>query len=129
MRTLGAIGVLLLAALLTACASTAPTRQDLSWPSLTTFRSEAEFSRYLHAARKTSRERGYWWSGGAIHYAQAEDPCPPELAPCPEDDQQEIVTTGMRASAPSITNNQSAGVDEGDIVKHYGQFLIVLQDG
>ena len=30
---------------------------------------------------------------------------------------------------PSITNKQEAGVDEGDIVKQIGQYLIVMQDG
>jgi hypothetical protein len=39
--------------------------------------------------------------------------------------------TGARVAAtnPSITNNQMAGVDEGDIVKQIGHYLIVLQDG
>ena len=30
---------------------------------------------------------------------------------------------------PAITNNQTAGVDEGGIVKQIGRFLVVLQDG
>ncbi|MEI9853110.1 MAG: beta-propeller domain-containing protein [Sphingomonas sp.] len=30
---------------------------------------------------------------------------------------------------PGITNNQSAGVDEGGIVKQIGRYLVVLQDG
>lgn len=38
--------------------------------------------------------------------------------------------TGSRiAPPPSITNNQTAGVDEGDIVKRVGDRLVVLQDG
>ena len=38
----------------------------------------------------------------------------------------------MNASRPTngdITNNQMEGVDEGDIVKQIGQYLLVLQDG
>ena len=51
---------------------------------------------------------------------------------------EQIVVTGSRISAAppaaapaatSVTNVQTQGVDEGDIVKLYGRFLIVLQDG
>jgi hypothetical protein len=41
---------------------------------------------------------------------------------------EEVSVTGSRVVAP-ITNNQEAGVDEGDIVKQLGRFLIVLHDG
>jgi hypothetical protein len=45
----------------------------------------------------------------------------------------EIVTTGARvqsgAAAPGITNNQVAGVDEGDIVKMRGNVLVILRRG
>lgn len=49
-----------------------------------------------------------------------------------EDECETIVVTGSRIRTPSnpaITNNQLAGVDEGDIVKQIGDYLIVLQDG
>ena len=36
---------------------------------------------------------------------------------------------GSRPSNGDITNNQMEGVDEGDIVKQIGQYLLVLQDG
>ncbi|MDZ4110308.1 MAG: beta-propeller domain-containing protein [Brevundimonas sp.] len=43
---------------------------------------------------------------------------------------EEIVVTGSRVtSAPSITNNQEAGVDEGDIVKAIGDTLVILRRG
>ena len=42
---------------------------------------------------------------------------------------QAIVTTGTRAAAPSITNNQEANVDEGDIVKARGDMLVILRRG
>ena len=45
-----------------------------------------------------------------------------------DSDMEEIVTTGSRSSA-SITNNQTAGVDEGGIVKLVGDFLVVLRRG
>ncbi len=43
-----------------------------------------------------------------------------------------IVVTGSRITAadlPSITNNQVQGVDEGDIVKAFQNFLIILRNG
>jgi hypothetical protein len=40
---------------------------------------------------------------------------------------EEVMVTGARIQ--SITNNQSEGVDEGDIVKRYGEYLIVLRRG
>lgn len=43
---------------------------------------------------------------------------------------QRVVITGSRISAPpSITNNQVAGVDEGDFVKRIGDYLLILHDG
>jgi hypothetical protein len=61
-------------------------------------------------------------------------------------DESNIIVTGSRVgtnasrgrasaartpvtSNPSITNNQMRGVEEGDIVKQIGNFLLVLQDG
>ncbi|MEN0652225.1 MULTISPECIES: beta-propeller domain-containing protein [Hyphobacterium] len=42
-----------------------------------------------------------------------------------------VIVTGSRIAGPmtSITNNQHAAVDEGDVVKRIGDHLIVLQDG
>lgn len=41
-----------------------------------------------------------------------------------------VTVTGTAASAnDSITNNQTQGVDEGDIVKRSGEFLIILRRG
>ena len=47
-------------------------------------------------------------------------------------EEDEIVVTGSRITAsdiPSITNNQVQGVDEGDIVKAYKNYLIILRNG
>lgn len=47
-----------------------------------------------------------------------------------EVDVEEVMVTGLRASIPeSITNNQEAGVDEGDIVKKVGDYLVILRQG
>ena len=65
--------------------------------------------------------------------APAQVPCPDGVKPpCYSDAQEErVVVTGSRISTPaaSITNTQMRGVDEGDIVKQFGAFLVVLQDG
>lgn len=44
-------------------------------------------------------------------------------------DIEEVVVTAARAAAPSITNNQEAGVDEGDVVKARGDTLVILRRG
>jgi len=122
-------------------------------PTLTRFRSDEEFRRYLGAIRTYQRTRGqYWASSGAIQFASAgqsdtvEPICPEDDPACgavPETGAEDAITvTGSRvsgramaAASPSrpsnanITNNQMAGVDEGDIVKQIGHYLLVLQDG
>ena len=128
-------------------------------PTLTRFESDEEFRRYLGAVLSAGRARGQWWaSSDAIQFAQAgqsdtvQPICPENDPNCavPETTTNEAVTvTGSRISArgraaapvravasqasrPSngdITNNQMEGVDEGDIVKQIGQYLLVLQDG
>lgn len=69
--------------------------------------------------------------------------CPPDAPPpCPRTEDlinslpqssgQPVIVTGSRIPAPtnpSITNNQMRGVEEGDIVKQIGHYLLVLQDG
>lgn len=72
--------------------------------------------------------------GEIVDQVQSECDADPTL--CPQDQTQvdEVVVTGSRiASAPtvspSITNNQEAGVDEGDIVKARGDTLIILRRG
>ena len=119
---------------------------------LETFRSEEDFANYLGAVERAARARGFWWAGrDGLQYAQATPPpCPPQQQPCPPEVQSDsVVVTGSRvrglaaaapapaqaragasaAAATSITNVQSVGVDEGDIVKQFSHYLIVLQDG
>lgn len=54
-------------------------------------------------------------------------PAPPGLNQNEADD--EVVVTGSRIAAPSITSNQSVGVDEGDLVKARGDTLVILRRG
>ena len=123
----------------------APTREQRAlrgWtsPLLTAFESEAEFRRYLRDVRRVVRSADAA-PPRPIRFAEAiqtetqsdaqEPVCVPGDPACPiEDEAGSLVVTGARAqSNPSITNTQEAGVDEGDIVKQIGQFLLVLQDG
>jgi hypothetical protein len=96
---------------------------------LETFADEREFLAYVEQAQAAAKARGVWWSRRDVKLAQAAE-CPQE--PCPASDADErIVVTGSRITggSRSITNTQKAGVDEGDIVKNVGRFLVVLQDG
>ncbi len=92
------------------------------------FENNRELNMYMSRLQRLAKERGaYWALLGHTQYAQAATECEEEEC---EDDQ--IIVTGSRiksSSSKSITNNQKAGVDEGDIVKNFGRFLIVLQDG
>lgn len=82
---------------------------------LSAFRSEAEFRAYL-----------------AAHGPQDPPPvCPPDQPDCEKDSSVDdvVITASRAAAAPSIANNQEAGVDEGDIVKMRGDTLIILRRG
>lgn len=64
----------------------------------------------------------------------ASSECPTDWALCPDyqpdpDEPEVVVVTGSRIPAPTITNNQETGVDEGDIVKLSGDTLIILRRG
>lgn len=105
------------------------------WPRLTQFGSDEAFLDWFTDFEKRSLADGYW-SRRFRPIADFPDakqdvsdvPCDPEIENCFE---ETIVVTGSRISGPpvSITNNQHAAVDEGDVVKRIGDHLIVLQDG
>ena len=118
---------------------------------LTRFESEAEFVAYLEALDADAQDRfgrrpdGILVAqapsavGGAASEVQSDAP-PDPVEPtdpicddpdfCPMLEGDTVTVTGtVRRTNPSITNNQMRGVDEGDIVKQIGQYLIVLQDG
>lgn len=106
--------------------ASAQQRDSLVWPRVERFDGEADFQAYLHEVMRAQRAARH-------HVGKKQDEqvvCPPELYPCDEEEDN-IVVTGSRlaASQSSITNVQNVGVDEGDIVKLCGRFLIVLQDG
>ncbi|HYD12330.1 MAG TPA: beta-propeller domain-containing protein [Allosphingosinicella sp.] len=125
-------------------------------PTLTRFRDEAEFRRYLAAVRAEQRTRGdYYYSSAAVPpgrqlLAQAASPAASqpttqhdvpgqECVPTPghpcttgEEGGEMVVVTGSRIAPPrnpSITNNQMRNVEEGDIIKQIDHYLLILQDG
>lgn len=102
-------------------------------PELVRYASENEFRTYLKTVERL-RDRAQARAGEtdeivvAAAMQESEPLCEkPEDCPAEADN---VVVTGTRAAAPtSITNVQTAGVDEGDIVKQIGDYLLVLQDG
>lgn len=133
-----------------------PRYRRLATPQFDTFENSADYRRLLrdiarlrHADRR--RRFGAMEQGQIVVAAMqdsstdldfAEECAVPE--DCPEEaDEQYIVVNGSRVvtsmqSVPaavtaidgsSITNTQVATVDEGDIVKLIGEYLLVLQDG
>lgn len=131
-----------LALLLAACATPVPNARSAteapSWPSLQRFTNEREFLDYVRAtneARAARSAQGRRGQSPGKQSVASEELCPtPE--DCPLEDNSEIMVTASARAAVSaasantaITNVQTAGVDEGDIVKMIGPYLIVLQDG
>lgn len=102
---------------------TATTKDPLRYASLTRFSSAAEFDRYLEKVREAQRQQTQARarrSGilGVLGGAKAAS----EAAPAAQ------AADGDK-SVDSITNNQEAGVDEGDIVKAAGQYFVILRRG
>lgn len=111
----------------------------LTTSTLQKFHDMADFESYRGRVRELAKSRGVrgtWVQpvspADALLAENVEPPCDPAVDDCGKKEPlQQIVMTASKAAASqsSITNNQERSVDEGDIVKHYGRFLIVLQDG
>ncbi|MEA3041272.1 MAG: hypothetical protein QOC65_761, partial [Sphingomonadales bacterium] len=106
-------------------------------PTLTRFADEAAFEAYLAAVRDYRRSAALE-RVRALRLARGQ-PAEPLTPVCPtgdaaclaelEGDTVTVTGTLITASNASITNNQMRGVEEGDIVKQIGRFLLVLSDG
>ena len=89
-----------------------PRFDTLKSETLTPFKSEADYKKWVRNSERLEAKREKAW-----------DKTFPE-------DQDIIIATGSRVvSAPNITNVQNRGVDEGDIVKQIGDHLVLMQDG
>jgi hypothetical protein len=100
-------------------------------PELVRFRSEAEFRRYLRDLYEAGRGGGPPPPAIMPAPIAAPSPGPSAGSPAPVTvvSGASLSQAGSAPANPSITNVQEAGVDEGDIVKQVGRFLLVLQDG
>lgn len=102
---------------------------------LVRYSGEGEFRRYLKTLDRLKDRRDQADAGAASEivvaaFTQQDVPVCEDPEVCPDDSTDSVVVTGSKVSAPtSITNVQTAGVDEGDIVKQIGDYLLVLQDG
>ncbi len=129
-----------------------PRYRRLATPEFETFENEAEFRRLLRSIEELNRSgrvrRVGAVAGGETVVALLQDAQPECTVPedCPDETTgtPEVITvTGSRMASPAmsapvavtavnganITNTQVAAVDEGDIVKLIGEYLLVLQDG
>lgn len=101
---------------------------------LEAFKNDAELIAYLRAI-KVRREADSAHANNGILTSPAPPSAPTPLL-APSSTQQDasgalasVAVMGSAASPESITNNQTAGIDEGDIVKQSRGFLVVLRRG
>lgn len=105
------------AGLVTGLLTASPVAWALDGPGLQPFTSMSELTAFLDARAQQDPAAG-------------SPLCPPDKPDCDQAAIEEVVVTGSRiASGPTITNNQEAGVDEGDIVKAWGDTLVILRRG
>lgn len=83
---------------------------------LTPFQSDAQIKAYLKKMRKAQPPLPPPAPGATAEMATAAAP-------------QAVTVTASRTAGASITNNQEAGVDEGDIVKMHGEVMVILRRG
>jgi len=102
-------------------------QKELSSP-LATFKSEEEFDKYVDNIFKTSGGVKYE-SSGAVAYESAPPSAPVAASSAQETTKAEADNAAGEKESESITNVQEAGVDEGDIVKVYKNYLVVLRRG
>lgn len=112
------------------------------------FRNDADFAAYQAALRKAVRAEDEWSVApvlrtipAILNQSQPKQDLQAEVPPpCTEPEklcayrmltggEETLTVTGSRIRTPPLTNNQEQGVDEGDVVKQIGQYLLVLQDG
>ncbi|MCD9031146.1 beta-propeller domain-containing protein [Luteimonas sp. Y-2-2-4F] len=110
-----------------ACAASPAGRaDDTPRRTLAPFAGEQDFERLLakwSAQARAQQEK-------AVQHQQVAGAPPSLPAPVsPSVALESVSVTGSRAEEPSITNVQTAGVDEGGIVKRHGDHLVVLRRG
>lgn len=118
--------VTVLAAMLALLPLLVPAPANASTPQsgLTAFKDEAELKSWLAAfqRRRDDMSRTRLAAAGKV-VAPAYAPAPAAIAP------QSLTVTGSKIAEDSVTNVQTAGVDEGGIVKTHGDHLVILRRG
>ncbi len=94
-------------------ATLAPGKSAPAGATLTAFKSDDELRQFLKKHVSSRR---------AVMDVAAAPPAPPMAA-------AQSTVTETAAKAGGITNNQEAGVDEGDIVKMHGSTMVILRRG
>ncbi|MES2297477.1 MAG: beta-propeller domain-containing protein [Pseudomonadota bacterium] len=93
--------------------------------SLSAFSSEAELQLQFKVWQRRlqqARPRSMKGAGAVVAMEMASQPALSQAAP-------PVAVSEAKAAADSVTNNQTAGVDEGGIVKVHGKHLVVLRRG
>ena len=116
--------------------------QALTTDYLETFRSDQDLLSWLERLEKVREDTDKDWISHnsmpalpgqpeVILAAYTMQDAEPEFCDNPDEcESDRIVVSGSRiARAPNVTNVQSVGVDEGDIIKQIGHYLLTLQDG
>ena len=114
--------------------ATVPERPVAPQASLAPFADEAEFERLLASWSKRAEEQAQRNTDDALYSVSKPAPAPAPAAMAVAEATpalDSITVTGTRIDAPdeSITNVQTAGVDEGGIVKRHGDHLVALRRG
>ena len=94
--------------------------EELTYKGLAAFSSEEDFNDYLRSLRDNQKRQSK--SSGSSDNVATEAAIAPAQASPPSD-------TNDGATESSITNNQEVGVDEGDIIKAYRDYLVILRRG
>ena len=93
---------------------------------LKAFSSESELKRFLKKLRK--KRLGLGGGGGGTGFGSGNGAVADQVVTVSKGAAETVDVTAT-AQSESITNTQHAGVDEGGIVKMYGDYLVVLRRG
>jgi hypothetical protein len=118
-------GLIAAAALLGACAAGGPAGAAAPQRTLTAYSSEAEFETALERWRAESRRRQEAGRRQMADQMVQSAPAPMAAAPAAP----AAAKAEADKASESITNVQTAGVDEGGIVKRAGDHLVILRRG
>ncbi len=129
-RSFAAGAVLLLCGALCRAEAVAPAIPAApSKKTLSAFASDDELRAFLKRSAGPARPGRMEKASGGVQFAPLA-PAPAPMAEAAAPQARSVASPAPAGAAPeSVTNNQSAGVDEGGIVKLHGQHLVMLRRG